>query len=95
MSKFIVVKLVGGQDVMAKLIEETDTSYKLESPMVMTVDTDRIMYLALAPFSPMDEQVELSKQHVLFDARPLPHMIDQFDDLMNGKLPQATPVDNE
>lgn len=65
MKKATLLKLVSGEDVIAK-IHETEKGYKLKDAIKILYSTIDVRMMPLHPFIVEEEEIEILKEHVIY-----------------------------
>jgi hypothetical protein len=85
--EIISIKTVGGEEILAKLVEENDTVYKLKNPMVIAPGPQG---LGLVPFMfsvDLEKEITVNKSAVLSIANTERGFADQFIQGTTGITP--------
>jgi hypothetical protein len=90
MSNIKVIRLTSSEQVICELLEQTDSVVKIKFGYVINVDgeTNRLMFNPLAPFSTATGEIDLTTNSVSFISDAGYWLVDQYNDLVDGKLPQ-------
>ena len=83
----VAVKLVNGDEVVAKLTKETDTDYYLDRPCVI-VGSAKGIALIQAMFSlAKDKSISVNKEHVMMTCEAMVEMRDHYTEVTTGIKP--------
>lgn len=90
MSDIKVIRLTSGEQVICELLEQTDSVVKIKFGYVINVDGEskRLMFNLIAPFSTATGEIDFTTNSVSFISDAGYWLIDQYKDLVDGKLPQ-------
>lgn len=83
----IAVKLANGDEVVGKLINESDTDYQLDKPCVI-VGSPKGIALIQAMFSlAKDKPISVKKDHVMMTCEAVSEMRDHYFEVTTGIKP--------
>jgi len=95
MSDVKIVRLTNGDQMVCQLSDHDDSSVLITMGFHVQNDkqTQRIVYMPFAPWSTATGEIVLKKDSISFISEPASFLIDQYQDLIDGKLTPATPVE--
>lgn len=95
MSDVKIVRLTNGDQMICQISDHDDDNVLVTMGFIVHNDqqTQRIMYLPFAPWSTATGEVVLKKDSISFITDPASFLLDQYQDLLDGKLTQATPAE--
>jgi hypothetical protein len=96
MSEIKVVRLTNGDHMVCNLSEHDDDNVLVSMGFVLNADssTGRILYQPFAPWSSAAGEVVVKKDSITFISQPASFVIDQYQDLLDGKLLPANANQN-
>jgi hypothetical protein len=74
----VTMRLVSGEEVVAKLSEETDKSYKVSRPMIITLSGQGIGMMPFVFTTPPDKNLEINKSAVTMISPTELNFADQY-----------------
>ena len=85
-SRVVFLKLVSGESVLTKIIEETNSQITIcleRTVQIVQVDAQRCTFV---PFIPgvVSGNVEISRSHILFEIEPDQQLINQYNQIFSG-----------
>lgn len=88
MSEMKVIRLTNGEQLICHLSEHDDDNMLISMGFTVSAEqgTNRIMYHPFAPWSSATGEVVLKKDSISFISQPASFLIDQYQDLLDGKL---------
>ena len=88
MSEMKVIRLTSGEQLICHLSEHDDDNMLISMGFVLSAEqgTNRILYHPFAPWSSATGEVVLKKESISFISQPASFLIDQYQDLLDGKL---------
>jgi hypothetical protein len=94
MAEVRVYKMISGEEVIAKQIQETQTIYKVENPasIMMTDQGNGTVGVGIAPFMPYSEDrtVEINRMAVAASANPAVEMLNEYNRIYGSGLVQLS-----
>lgn len=80
----ITLRIVSGEEVVAKLTEETDTTYKVSKPMTVTISNQGIGLMPFVFTTSPDKILEINKSAVSMIAPTDMGFADQYTESTTG-----------
>lgn len=80
-------KLLNGDEIVAKIIEVSDTEYRLERPCTVVPSAKGIMLIASLFTAQPDIKVTVAKNHVLLHASTAKEVQDHYLEITTGIKP--------
>jgi hypothetical protein len=80
----VALKLVNGDEVVAKIIEDTDTAYIVDTPMLVVPSQQGLGLIQSLFSAEQGAKVTLSKQHVMMTAPVIDQMRDHYSKTTTG-----------
>lgn len=74
----VTLRIVSGEEVVAKLVEETETSYKISRPMTITLSGQGIGMMPFVFTTPPDKNLEINKSTVTMISPTELNFADQY-----------------
>ena len=88
-----LIRINTGEDVIANLIEDSDCSVTFKNAIVaFPTDVGKIGFGPWSPLLSEDEEILVSKKHIIYVADPRQDIIDQYEQMYGSKL--VTPNKN-
>ena len=84
------IRLINGDQIVCELSDESTDTIKIKKGFVVSIDqeSNRLRFNPVAPFSVSDVEIEIAKINVTFVCDASYWIVDQYNDLIEGKLPQ-------
>ena len=80
----VAFKLINGDEVIAKVVEETDTGYLVDTPCTVMPSPQGLGLIQSLFSADKDPKVTLSKQHVMMSAPVIDQMRDHYTKTTTG-----------
>lgn len=74
----ISLKLISGEEILAKLVEETDTEYKISKPLVLSVGQQGLGMIPFLFTVNPDKDLKISKSSVIVVTNTDKQFADQY-----------------
>lgn len=83
----VTFKLANGDEIVSRIVEETDTDYTLERPCTVVPSQKGIMLIASLFTADPDMKITVSKSHILFHAPSSKEVQDYYIQITTGIKP--------
>lgn len=88
-----VFKLVSGEEVIAKVIEEDERNYKIEKPLQMGMTQRGFQFAPVVLMMDPDKPLSLPKEKILLQGPPVSELESQYESATTGiALPKKSAI---